>query len=284
MEDEILEEEIAEIVGDGNTDTTDDEFEYDENGDIIIPDVDEDVEEDAEDGVGDDTEEADKEDAEGAETPVEAEEDDDAGKDTEEDAKTAESEELARLRALVKDYETRGKDALEKLGVKSDDVLKGFSQLVAEADNKTPEEYDADLQKKRRIEEAMKLLERTEFEKMASADLAGLKAIYPELKDVNSIFDIPNFKRFGELRDKGLSVKEAYSAANPDAIRKNVAEAVTRQNLNNTKDHLKSNVPKGTKDTSLHMPKEDLVSWREMCPKMSDKEIIELYRKTADKK
>ena len=123
MEDEILEEEIAEIVGDGNTDTTDDEFEYDENGDIIIPDVDEDVEENAEDGIGDDTEEADEEDAEGAKTPAEAEEDEDAGKDTEEDAKTAESEELARLRALVKDYETRGKDALEKLGVKSDDVF-----------------------------------------------------------------------------------------------------------------------------------------------------------------
>ena len=283
-ENEILEEEIAEIVGDENTDTRDDEFEYDENGDIIIPDVDEDVEENAEDGVGDVAEEVDEEEAEGEETPVEAEEDDDAGKDTKEDAKTAENEELVRLRALVKDYETRGKDALEKLGVKNDDVLKGLLQIAAEAEDKTPEEYAAELQKKRRMEEAMELLKRTEFEKMASADLAGLKQIYPELKDVNSIFDIPNFKRFGELRDKGLSIKEAYSAANPDGIRRNVADAVTRQNLNESKSHLKSNVPKGTKDNSLHMSREELTSWREMFPKMSDSEIIKLYRKTADKK
>jgi casein kinase II subunit beta len=281
-ENEILEEEIAEIVGEEKTDTRDDEFEYDENGDIIIPDVDEDGEEKAEEEVGDVTEEPSADDAEGEENPAEDEEEPAAEEDTEKDTKASEGEELARLRALVKDYETRGKDVLEKLGVKNDDVLGGLTQLAAETDGKSTEEYVAEMQQKRRMEEAMELLKRTEFEKMAAADLAGLKAIYPELKDTKTIFDIPNWQRFGELRDKGLSVKEAYSAANPDAIRKNIADAVTRQNLNESKSHLKSNVPKGTKDTSLHMSREELASWREMFPKMSDSEIIKLYRKTAN--
>ena len=279
-ENEILEEEIAEIVGDeDNTDTVDDEFEYDENGDIIIPDVDEDIEENGEDA--DVTEEEPStEEEEGAENDAEGEETPEAEEDTPESENTAESEELARLRALVKSYEAQAKDTLSKLGVEGDDALAGLARLAAEAEGKTPEEYTKELADKKRTEEAMALLKRTEFERMAAADLAGLKAIYPDLKDTKSIFDIPNFKRFGELRDKGLSLKEAYSAANPDAIRKNVAEAVTKQNLNESKSHLKSNVPKGTKDTALHMSKAELNTWREMFPKMSDKEIIDLYRKT----
>lgn len=278
-ENEILEEEIAEIVGDeNNTDTVDDEFEYDENGDIIIPDVDEDIEEKGEDA--DVTEEPSADDAEGEENPAEDEEEPAVEEDTAKDTKASESEELARLRALVESYEAQAKDTLAKLGVDDEDVLKGLAKLAAEVEGKNPEEYAKELAKKKRTEEAMKLLEKMEFEKMASADLAELKSKYPELKDCNSIFDIPNFKRFGELRDKGLSVKEAYSAANPDGIRKTVAQAVTKQNLNETKSHLKSNVPKGTKDNIIHVPKEELHTWRGIFPKMSDKEILELYRKT----
>ena len=282
-ENEILEEEIAEIVGDEDTtDTVDDEFEYDENGDIVIPDVDEDIEENeiAEEEFAEDFEDtADgKENApESVEAKVEAEE---PVKET----NTAENEELARLRGLVKKYEAQGKDTLSKLGVDTEDVLGGLAQLAAEADGKTPDEYVTEQKKRERAEKAEAMLKKAEFEAIAAADLAGLKAIYPELKDIKSIFDVPNFKRFGELRDKGLSVKEAYSAANPDAIRANVATAVSRQNLSETKAHLKSNVPKKTVDNSLRMPKEDLKSWREMFPKLSDKEIMKLYRDTADKK
>ena len=282
-ENEILEEEFAEIVGDEDTtDTVDDEFEYDENGDIIIPDVDEDIEE--EEVAEKETEEESEETAEGEENATGSGEKGEEVEAPAEDTNTAESEELARLRALVKDYEAQAKDTLTKLGVESEDALKGLAQLAAEADGKSTEEYINELKTKKRTEEAMALLKKVEFERMAAEDLAGLKAIYPELKDVTSIFDIPNFKRFGELRDKGLNVKEAYSAANPDAIRTNVATAVSRQNLNETKAHLKSNVPKKTIDTSLRMPKEDLKSWRQMFPKLSDKEIMKLYRDTADKK
>lgn len=283
-ENEILEEEIAEIVGDEDTtDRVDDEFEYDENGDIIIPDVNEDGEENGEDA--DVTEEeTETEEEEVAETPAEDEEEPTVDKDTEGEAKASESEELARLRALVESYKSQAEDTLAKLGVEADDPIAGLAKLAAEADGKSPEEYAKELAQKKRVEEAMKLLEKTEFEKVTSADLAELKTKYPELKECNTIFDLPNSKRFMELRAKGLSVKEAYSAANPDGIRNTVAKAVTKQNLNESKSHLKSSVPKGTKDTSLRMPKEELSSWREMFPKMSDKEIINLYRKTADKK
>lgn len=286
-ENEILEEEIAEIVGDEDTtDRVDDEFEYDENGDIIIPDVDEDVEEKevAEEESEEETEEETEDTAEGEENAPESGEEEEVAEEPAEETNTAESEELARLRALVKDYEVQTKDTLKKLGVDTDDGLKGLAQLAAEAEGKTLDEYTAELAEKKRVADAEALLKKIEFEKMAAKDLAELKTLYPELKDVKSIFDIPNFKRFGELRDKGNTVEEAYSAANAKAIRENVAKSVTRQNLNETKAHLKSNVPKKTVDTSLRMPKEDLKSWREMFPKLSDKEIMKLYRNTADKK
>lgn len=286
-ENEILEEEIAEIVGDEDTtDRVDDEFEYDENGDIIIPDVDEDVEEKevAEEESEEETEEETEDTAEGEENAPESGEEEEVAEEPAEETNTAESEELARLRALVKDYEVQTKDTLKKLGVDTDDGLKGLAQLAAEAEGKTLDEYTAELAEKKRVADAEALLKKIEFEKMAAKDLAELKTLYPELKDVKSIFDIPNFKRFGELRDKGNTVEEAYSAANAKAIRENAVASAKRQNLNETKAHLKSNVPKKTVDTSLRMPKEDLKSWREMFPKLSDKEIMKLYRNTSDKK
>jgi hypothetical protein len=281
-ENEILEEEIAEIVGDEDTtDRVDDEFEYDENGDIIIPDVDEDNEEEA--VADEETEEESEDTAEGEENASESGDGEEDEETPAEEEKVSESEELARLRALVKSYETQTKDTLSKLGVQSDDALKGLAQLAAEADGKTTDEYVAELKKKERAEKAEAMLKNAEYEAMAAADLAGLKAIYPELKDVTRIENIPNFTRFGALRDKGLSLKEAYSAANADDIRSNVASAVTRQNLNETKAHLKSNVPKKTVDTSLRIPKAEFDFWRDLFPDKSDKQIAKIYREAHKK-
>ena len=85
--------------------------------------------------------------------------------------------------------------------------------------------------------------------------------------------------KFGAFRNKGLSAKEAYAAANPDGIRTTVATAVKKQAQHDSKAHLKSSVPKSSKDTGVKMTRSELAEYREMFPHLSDKEINDLYKK-----
>ena len=93
--------------------------------------------------------------------------------------------------------------------------------------------------------------------------------------------DFPNFKRFGALRDLGNTPEEAFAASHRDEIFKSIAESTRQQSLNDTKKHLKSNVPqKATKEPPVRMTKGELKEWRNLFPHKSDKEILEHYRKT----
>lgn len=273
-----LEEDTADVEDDATDDgDSDDEFEYDEDGNIIIPDVvfDEEGEEDGEDadeekGETDDPEES--EDSEGEEKVAEP--------DNAQDEKDAR---IAQLEAELSRFKAQGKETLSKLGVKNDDVMEGLVSLAAEADGVTPQEYIQKKTAEERDAQARALLQQQEFEKLATADLAELHAAYPETKQYKHIKELPDDikKKFGRFRDAGLSAKEAYAAANPDGIRNTVATAVKKQSLHNSKSHLHTTVPKGSKDTSIVMPKSELARWRDLFPDKSDKEIISLYKSTV---
>ena len=118
------------------------------------------------------------------------------------------------------------------------------------------------------------------MERMVASDLNELHSLFPETKDINKFEDIPNCRRYAELRDKGLSVKEAYSAANVDGRRKAVANSVKQQTINASKSHLKSNVPIASKDTSVKITRAEMDQMRELFPDKSDKELVALYKKT----
>lgn len=259
---------------------SDDEFEYDEDGNIIIPDVIDDGEEESEDEEesSTDTEDATEDDGEDTDTASPTEEP--AKNDAEANADKAR---ILDLEAYLKRLQAQGKDTLKALGVDTDDVLAGLARLAAEAEGITPEEYAKRQTQAQTMERARQMVQRTEFEKKARADLAELQAVYPETKGYTDIRQIPNLKRFGELRDLGLSPKEAYSAANPDAIRNNVATAVKKQSLQDTKKHLHSAVPKGSRDTAPKMSRAELTLWRELFPELNDKELLKLYKQTEDK-
>lgn len=275
-----LEEDTADVENDATDDgDSDDEFEYDEDGNIIIPDVvdDEEGEEDDEDASEEEGEPEDSEESEDSEETEEVAEPADAQRD-EKDAR------IAQLEAELRRFRTQGKETLAKLGVKNDDVMEGLVSLAAEADGVTPQEY---LQKKtseERDRQARALLQQQEFEKIARADLAELHAAYPETKQYTDIRKLPEdiLKKFGRFRDAGLSAKEAYAAANPDGIRTNVATAVKKKSLHESKSHLHTTVPKGSKDNSIVMPKSELARWRDLFPDKSDKEILSLYKSTAN--
>ena len=282
---ELDEEKKDGVQGEETDDETekDDEFEYDDDGNIIIPDVieDEDQDEDGDDDAADTDDDTDDED-----------EGDDGSDDEDKELKEPEAkpegkdEKDAQNEALKKELDAlkaQAADTLAKLGVKSDNVLEGLEKVAAESDDLSLDDYRKKKAESQRDDAARKLLQQTEFEKKMLSDFAEIQREFPETRGLKSLREIENLAKFGRFRDLGLSPKEAYAAANPDSVRKNVAAATKQQSLNETKAHLKSAVPAGSKDDGIAISKKELKEWRDLFPNLSDKEISKLYRESAKK-
>ena len=282
---DLDEEEKGGVQGEEADDDTekDDEFEYDDDGNIIIPDVieDEDQDEDGDDDAADTDDDTDDEDeGEGGS--------DDEDKETPkpETQPEGKDEKDAQIEALKKELDAlkeQSADTLAKLGVKSENVLEGLEKVAAESDDMSLDEYRKKKAESQRDDAARKLLQQAEFEKKMLSDFAEIQREFPETRGLKSLREIENLAKFGRFRDLGLSPKEAYAAANPDSVRKSVAAATKQQSLNETKAHLKSAVPAGSKDDGIAISKKELREWRDLFPNLSDKEISRLYRESAKK-
>lgn len=282
---DLDEEEKGGVQGEESDDDTekDDEFEYDDDGNIIIPDVieDEDQDEDGDDDAADPDDDTDDED-EGEDGS------DDEDKETPkpETQPEGKDEKDAQIEALTNELDAlkaQSADTLAKLGVKSDNVLEGLEKVAAESDDMSLDEYRKKKAESQRDDAARKLLQQAEFEKKMLSDFAEIQREFPETRGLKSLREIENLAKFGRFRDLGLSPKEAYAAANPDSVRKSVAAATKQQSLNETKAHLKSAVPAGSKDDGIAISKKELREWRDLFPNLSDKEISRLYRQSAKK-
>lgn len=282
---ELDEEKKDGVQGEETDDDTekDDEFEYDDDGNIIIPDVieDEDQDEDGDDDAADTDDDTDDEDeGEGGS--------DDEDKETPKPAAEPEGkdEKDVRIESLTKELDAlkaQSADTLAKLGVKSDNVLEGLEKVAAESDDMSLDEYRKKKAESQREDAARKLYQQAEFEKKMQSDFAEIQREFPETRGLKSLREIENLAKFGRFRDLGLSPKEAYAAANPDSVRKSVAAATKQQSLNETKAHLKSAVPAGSKDDGIAISKKELKEWRDLFPNLSDKEISRLYKESAKK-
>ena len=216
MDFEKQDEELLELPEEEETseDNGDTDFELDDDGNIIIPDDEEGDEDDA-DGAEDTSDDADED--EGEDEDADEGTDDKDGDDGAEDAHEDKHDEPdtaaenAELRRRLESNEKRIKAALKKLGVKADgdDVIDGIETLAAESEGKTLDEYRKDMREKEENEQARAFLRKTAFENLKKADLAALHAAYPETAELDDVEKMPNFKRFAELRDLGISVKEA---------------------------------------------------------------------------
>lgn len=268
-------------------------FEVDEDGDIIFP---EDEEEDAddeslvdegdEDPDGEDDGESDPdeddEDGEGEEAePGEEKKSVDAPDNAPAKADKADEpdEEKEALRRELARFKSQTKDTLKKLGVKeSDDPLTDLARLAAEANNETLEEYQRKRAEQESADEAQRFMRAAKFEAKMAADLAEVHAAYPSTRGYTSVKQLPNFSEFARLRDLGVSPKQAYIAANPDAVTAAAAESARQRSMNDGKGHLKPAVRKSSKDNSLALSKKDMAMYRDAFPDLSDKEILALYK------
>lgn len=172
------------------------------------------------------------------------------------------------------------RDALKAMGIEEDDIDKGLAQLAADAKGVTVEEYTKKRAEAIKQAEAQRVYREVMLKKMIDSDMNALHSLFPETKSITKFEEIPNARRYAELRDLGLNPKEAYSAANPEARREAVAASVKQQAINASKSHLKSNVPIGAKDNSVKISKSEMEMYREMFRGKTDQEIIALYKKT----
>ena len=277
-------------TSDEGKDEGDIEFDYDEEGNIVIPD-------DSEDG--DSEEEADD-----APEGADAEGNDDADKGQDENggaeeappakkpevvepatAPDAKDAEIAKLRRQLVERDSQIKDTLKSLGADENGGVAELERLAAEAAEIPVEEYRKRKAERLQQEEAMRLVRQQKFDEKIRADLAAVHQAYPETKKYKSVYEFPNFAEFGRYRDLGLSPEKAYIAANPQGVMTSVAGAAQQQvrNLSNTKDHLRSNVPVGSKDKSITITKKQMAEYRDLFPGMSDKEIVALHKQTMKK-
>lgn len=107
-----------------------------------------------------------------------------------------------------------------------------------------------------------------DYQSLISADLEELKRDFPALKDITDILELDNPLRYAELRDLGLSAREAYLATRKNFRRDNRA-------------HLFGAAPRGAASPSGTLSEKELVSARELFSDMSDKDIQKLYRKVT---
>lgn len=252
VEDEVDTSEDEETEGDADAD---EELEYDEDGNVIV--------------------------AEDNETVTEA--DNEAEPESKPVVETTSTKDVTEYDNLKKRYDDREsliKDVLKTVGIDEADIDQGLAKLAAETEGVTVDEFLKKRSETMKAEEAQKYYNQMLLERMVAKDMSELHSAFPETKDILKFEDIPNARRYAELRDLGLSVQEAYNAANPEGRRTAIANSVKQQTINASKSHLKSNVPIASKDTSVKITRAEMETMRDLFPDKSDKELVALYKKT----
>lgn len=134
------------------------------------------------------------------------------------------------------------------------DVIEDTDDEAADADE---EADDAD-------EEAADI----DYAAMEKDDVAELRREFYSARELKSITELDNPVRFAELRELGLSAREAYLATQRVSHRDN-------------RSHLCGSVPKAAGGIAPAMSRAELKSAREIFSGMSDTEIQSLFKRVA---
>lgn len=103
--------------------------------------------------------------------------------------------------------------------------------------------------------------------------LAEIRQMDPEMKDLNAILQSPAGPRFRELVEKGLDFKDSYKLAAEDRL---AGIKANRQGAKTGgKDHLTSTSQRGSGD--IDVPADELELFRTLNPDMSDADIRKFY-------
>lgn len=159
-----------------------------------------------------------------------------------------------------------------------EDIL---DKTQAEFEGISVDEYRKKKEERELIEKSRALIEQQKYEQICAMDLIELKKSFPQLatlKHIREIGDLEEFKKFGELRDKGLTVKEAYMATVGEKLMNTQELAARQAAIKNSKEHLKATTTsKQTAKGYESIPEVDKILWKGYFPNLSKNEIAELY-------
>ena len=110
-----------------------------------------------------------------------------------------------------------------------------------------------------------------DYAAMAAEDLMALKAQFPALEAISSLSELPDPARYGELRELGLSAREAYLATG-GAVRKK----------SDNRAHLLSAVPRTSASVGEIMTGEQMAEARRLFSDLNDAQIHRLYKKVTN--
>ena len=113
---------------------------------------------------------------------------------------------------------------------------------------------------------------------MAEEDLAEIKRLDPSYAPASHLGELPFARRFAELRDLGLSVKEALAATNFNRLLASFSQRAARAE---EKSHLRSAGPTARAPAKFSMTSQEMQSAREIFGNLSDKEIENLYKRVT---
>lgn len=107
-----------------------------------------------------------------------------------------------------------------------------------------------------------------DYSRLAEEDILAIRESFAEAREYKSIAELDDPKRFCELRDMGLSVREAYLATRRPPHYDNRA-------------HLIGAAPKSAGGPVSSMTSRELESARDLFGGLSDSEIQSLYRRVS---
>lgn len=147
------------------------------------------------------------------------------------------------------------------------------------------EDLDRKEEDERILRNAKEALRKDRFDRMIEKDIAAIRQAYPEMHDLSSVKEFDDPKRFGELRDRGLSASEAFLVTNRAGLeaarkkQKEAAEAAAAKQAG--KAHLTGDGGRSAQ-TSDEVPPEVRKTMLGMYPDISDKEMKRLYRQARN--
>lgn len=130
-------------------------------------------------------------------------------------------------------------------------------------------------------QEYMRQQQERETREFTRTQLEELAREYPEsnIKSLADLAQTPSGKRAIDLWTKGVSLKDAYSVAFQKEIAQGRSKAAKQQALNeaNSKGHIAQ--PRGGNSSEEVMDKEEMEQWKLFYPNLSEKEIIQKWKK-----
>lgn len=109
------------------------------------------------------------------------------------------------------------------------------------------------------------------------ADLLEIQKYDPAIKEVKDLLTMPNFPKFREYVNKGLSYKDAYFLVNRESMAAAQAQAARQQAASNarSKDHLGPTSIQG--DGALSVPAEEMKLYQMLLPNATQAQIQAHY-------